>query len=254
MDREGVYSKTLHNFLSTKNKGKHDIYNNFRITLYDNVDKKKVESLYTKKSVGFFATQEYIGNESFIKYIKKLYEELPEVTFKAFYFTQEQKHEVEALFRSELSRFDFIIPSNIYDVLQEIEIFTGPDAAISSEMIKELTQYTKNIMVLVYPNTENEAQVQLNELGSIKKESIEYDLLIHMGIEVESIEKLQFKYIITLWHDFFIANNIDYTFKHDIGLGDFIIDIIELSLKYPSCKKHLVSGIYQFFKAYNLYK
>jgi len=112
-------------------------YNEYRFmkSLGENDVEEKIKNLYCKDSIGFFATKENLADEEFIGYIKELYARFPEVTFKAFYFNNEQKEILKFIFKNEIDRLKLHIPKNILDVAKEIEIFTEKWTVSSSRKV-----------------------------------------------------------------------------------------------------------------------
>ena len=123
MNIEGIYSKTLKDFLSgDKSSSKENEYK-FMATLYDPIAKDKIKDMYKKDAIGFLAVEENLQDEDFMNYIKELYVRFPQVTFKAFYFNDEQKKMLESIFSYEMNRFQVTVPNNIYTIASEIEIY-----------------------------------------------------------------------------------------------------------------------------------
>lgn len=57
----------------------------------DDVDPEKIKDMYCPNTIGFLATEENLEDEKFVRYIKELMVRFPNVQFKGFYFTHEQK-------------------------------------------------------------------------------------------------------------------------------------------------------------------
>lgn len=78
---------------------------------------------YQKNSIGFFATTENLTNKSFVTYIKNLYTRFPQINFKIFYFFEYQKQQIEYSLKSIKNRSEIILPRNINDIANEVEIW-----------------------------------------------------------------------------------------------------------------------------------
>lgn len=252
MNIEGIYTKALRNFLSGDSKDEKEAYYTFMASLY-NIKQEEVKEC-TKNTIGFLAEEGYYTNASFVQYIKKLYAEIPASRFKVFYFYQQKKEEVEAIFSEEIDRFEFVIPENIQEIVDNVEVFSGPDTAIADSMIKAMAKYNNNIIVMNYPDTEELADTKLNDLIAIQKDSLEYKLLIELGVKEESITESEYRFIISYWRDFFADHNIKYTFKHDIEYGNFLVDIIKIAFEHPIVKEQIIKANYKYFDMYDVFQ
>ncbi len=156
MDIEGIYSKTLSDFLSGNCRDERETYNNFMLSLYDEVDADKIKNLYTKDSIGFLAVEETLSDKGFIAYIKELLIRFPKTTFKAFYFTKKEKELFERLFYKEVDRIEILIPKNISEILENIEIFLFNKSLVDLNLylfnyIKGvLEDFAENVFTVIY--------------------------------------------------------------------------------------------------------
>ncbi|MEA1955650.1 MAG: 6-hydroxymethylpterin diphosphokinase MptE-like protein [Campylobacterota bacterium] len=116
-----------------------------------NIDKEKLKDLYCKDAIGFLAIEKNLYDKDFINYIKELYIRFPQVTFKAFYFNDVQKELVSKFFKDEVDRFNLITPINIYQIVNEIEIYF--EIGTASEVIKLLMFNSKKILTLTYSSS-----------------------------------------------------------------------------------------------------
>jgi hypothetical protein len=109
--------------IQTINKN-HPKFNEYRfLHSLSHIDVEKVKDLYCKDAIGFLATEENMNDKDFVEYIKELYNRFPQVTFKTFYFSDNQKNLVEGIFLDQLDRLELFLPNNMYDIASSIEIF-----------------------------------------------------------------------------------------------------------------------------------
>lgn len=111
----------------------------------ENIDEDRLKEVYTKDVIGFLATEENLEDEDFVNYIKELYVRFPQVTFKAFYFADEQKIQVE----NKLKNIQLIKVNNIFDLISNIQIYltihNGKDI-----IMNWLIRYCESIYVSPY--------------------------------------------------------------------------------------------------------
>lgn len=219
----------------------------FEYSLTQIIDENKASEKYTKNVIGFLASEENLENENFVKFIKRLYNEFPQLSFKAFYFNEKQKITLLNIFTKERDRIKIIVPRNInIDIANEIEVFVGLDDKILEGLVKGLLKYNKNIILILYPNNENLVHSKLNELAKIDNDK--FKLLQTLGISNNIIEKCDNRFLVTAWDHFFKNNDINYDFSHTLQIGEYFVDILELSFKYPSCKDYLIKLNYLYYK------
>jgi len=104
-----------------KNNAKFNEYR-FLHSLTLDIDEEEIKDLYCKDAIGFLAVEENLNDKDFVQYIKELFTKFPQVTFKAFYFNDSQKNIFKTLFKDYIERIDLIIPKNIYELTNMIEI------------------------------------------------------------------------------------------------------------------------------------
>lgn len=106
--------------LLTKN---HPNFNEARFTysLSESIDEEKIRNKYCPNSIGFLASEENLEDEEFMEYIKELIIRFPNVEFKAFCLNNEQKKLGKNVFIN--NKINFLIPQNIYEIAEEIEIY-----------------------------------------------------------------------------------------------------------------------------------
>ncbi|MDX4065652.1 hypothetical protein Q6A91_06390 [Aliarcobacter skirrowii] len=103
----------------------HEKFNeaSFFNTLNFEFDNEKIQNINPKDSIGFLATEDNLLNKDLIKLINIFLEQNLETRFKAFYFNNEQKKLISEKFNKYLSKIDFIIPKNIYDLASSTSIY-----------------------------------------------------------------------------------------------------------------------------------
>jgi|GEM_PF-3294135 len=115
----------------TKKLNKYLKENSIKGTIYSELFYKEIvesskpieQEVYLKDCIGFFAIEENLNNENFINYIKNLYEKFPNITFKIFYFFEYQRFQAEHKLRGIKDRIKTILPKNIDEITNEIEIW-----------------------------------------------------------------------------------------------------------------------------------
>lgn len=220
----------------------------FLNSLQNPVVEDKIKNLYCPNCIGFFATEENLEDENFIKYIKDLYNRIPNATFKAFYFNFIQKDKLKNVFTKELDRIEILVPINIYKVSKEIEIFIDRDIRIENLFIKSLIPYNKQVILITYSNTPQ----KLNELDRVDDKT--YQALKEIGIPDTIIKKYNYKWVLSTWDGFFVDNNINYVLTENIRYCDFLIDIVELCLSNNKCKQHLRNILFIYYKIQGVFE
>lgn len=218
------------------------------------VDEEKVKDLYCKDAIGFVATKDNLEDKDFVNYLKELYVRFPQVTFKAFYFNSKQKERIEKVFINEINRIILVMPHNTYDFAKEIEILLIPIKNIHDVFVLNIVKYSQNIMLNIFKSEPELLNTKLNKIAPIPRDNKQLLILKGMGISDENIEKNNYRFLLSLWSDFFIKNNIDYKFDSNITNGEFRNDRIALGLKYPLCKKYIIESTSVLFNLYGWVK
>ncbi len=227
-------------------------YNELRFmkSLQEPIDEERLKELYCKNAIGFLASNINSENEAFIDYIKELYSRFPQIVFKVFYFSDEQNKLIDTVFSNEIDRMAQVIPLDIYDMAKEIEIFLTPIKNIHSPSVKSIVKYSKNIMLEIFKSEHGLATTKLSHIEPIQKNGKQYEVLKRIGVSDENIEKNNYRYLLSLWGDFFEKNKIDYIFDENTVHSAFRNDRIELALKYPVCKKYIIESMFVLFGVY----
>ena len=202
------------------------------------VDVDKIKNLYCKNSVGFLAIENNLNDKDFVEYIKELYKRFPQVTFKAFYFNDEQKDFCNTIFKNELDRFKFIKPQNINDIVKEIEIYLYDNKKYRN-IFKFIMKYSKNILALDISSLEfcSLAEIDFqNETHEIitnpEKFDINKDIINQYG---ESYIRLVYERILNE------VSSEKLNLNYDIDMGDFYkYKRIDLILNIKNFKNQLI--------------
>lgn len=129
----------------------------FLNTLKNTIDEKLICNTYSSNSIGFLATEENLGNEEFIEYIKELQKRFSNVEFKIFYLDNEQKRVATEIFK-DINNIKFIIPKNIYQINENCLIWLSRNDSMSL-LIRKYVRYAlfinfeaKNLSIKDYEN------------------------------------------------------------------------------------------------------
>ncbi|MDX4067241.1 hypothetical protein Q6A87_05205 [Aliarcobacter skirrowii] len=109
----------------------HESFNEamFLHSLEGNFDNEKIQNINTKDSIGFLATEDNLLNQDLIKLINTFLEQNLDTRFKLFYFNNEQKKLISEQFNKYLSKIDFIMPKDIYDIANNTSIYIHSSTA-----------------------------------------------------------------------------------------------------------------------------
>jgi len=140
----------------------HKKFNEYRLLhSLNNIDEEKIKDMYCKDAIGFLATEENLNNKDFIKYINELYIMFPSVTFKAFYFNDNQKALTKNIFINTIDRFELIIPTSLYDISSNVEIYLFN--AVNRDNFKfvyiNLTYLCKDILTVRFLENNNNLSI-----------------------------------------------------------------------------------------------
>ena len=112
------------------------------------IDEEKVKDMYCPNSIGFLATDNNLNDEDFINYIKELYNKFTHITFKAFYFNENQKKLIERIFDTNLKLSKII---SINDILNSMEIYLCNGSYTKDYLV---FQKVKSFIYPIYINIE----------------------------------------------------------------------------------------------------
>ncbi|MFY4808205.1 hypothetical protein ACOTVK_06555 [Aliarcobacter butzleri] len=98
-------------------------------SLEGSFDNEKIQNINPKDSIGFLGTEDNLLNKDFIKLINIFLEKNLNTKFKVFYFNKEQKKLISEKFNKYLSKIDFIMPKDIYDIASNTSIYIHSSTA-----------------------------------------------------------------------------------------------------------------------------
>jgi hypothetical protein len=229
MNIEGIYTKTLKDFVSGKAVGNKAHEYEFMATLYDEIDEERLKNSYCKNAIGFLAVEENLNDKDFIDYIKELYVRFPQITFKALYFSDEQKNIIEKVEGIEI---EAIFLTNIYQAAQEIELFLyNAKGACERAIYVSLLKYSMKVACLdVTHITGSVEEIDLkNQTNAIftnhKKFEISEDIL----------KKYEFSYTKIVYE----------RILHEISSTDYSVDLLSKSF-YRFDRIELILNVNQF--------
>ena len=154
------------------------------------INKEKIIDLKVKNNIGFLANEENLNDKIFIEYIQYIYKKFPEIRFKVFYFNKEQKSLIESILSKELDKIDLIIPKNIYDIGNSIDIYilNNKNNRTISNLLGEYFQ-----VATTHHNIEND-NFTIDTICKIHK-STEHPFLMHpeyFGFTKQDVEDNNF--------------------------------------------------------------
>ena len=201
----------------------------------NNIDENKLETLYTKNIVGFIADEDNLNDKEFIEYIKQLYTKFPQVRFKAFYFTTEQKQLINNVFVNEINRFELTIPTNIYEVSSQIEVYIFNNSFPENfrKLFVLFKRYASNIGAIQV--------IQSNKQHTLKSlKGSNHPLLSnpeYFGYTRNDVIKSD-ENIFTLFYKDLLFENLNVTLDLNTNAYDFYyFDCVEYILKNENIKK-----------------
>ncbi len=226
----------------------------FKNSLEATIDKKRLENLYEKNVIGFLATQENLNDKDFMDYIKELMARFPDVTFKAFSFSDKQRRNVEILFQDNICKIQSVTPSDIYDFCQSLEVLISNHIrqninSIDIKLIDFLIQYSQDVAFagvrdLNHKNTtindfEQQHQLYFNKFfENLEFFDCEQTDIARLGNTFHEIylKKAGEKYGIKI--DFSVNENIHEVIYWNLKLGfnnhNFFKDMLVLVRKFQS--------------------
>ncbi|WP_428024402.1 6-hydroxymethylpterin diphosphokinase MptE-like protein [Arcobacter sp.] len=95
----------------------------FAKSLNSTLDEQRLQNTNPEDNIGFLATKDNLEDNEFIKLMTILFEKNYDTRYKAFYFTKEQKEITSKIFENYIDKIDFIIPTNLYDIVENISTY-----------------------------------------------------------------------------------------------------------------------------------
>lgn len=111
----------------------------FLESLKEPIDEEKIKDLYCPNSIGFLAVKENLEDMEFMNYIEELMIRFPNTIFNGFTFSINDYN----LSFSRFPKINFIIPLNIENILENIEVFiaTSQNYTHYNTLIKKIAYY-----------------------------------------------------------------------------------------------------------------
>ncbi|MCP3851070.1 MAG: motility associated factor glycosyltransferase family protein [Gammaproteobacteria bacterium] len=89
----------------------------------NNLDIDRLEKAKKHRTIGFIATKSLLENKVFKTFINNLYQHFKFMNFTIFYFDNKIKYQLRSFFEKNTSRIKFCKPNNIYEIVENIEIY-----------------------------------------------------------------------------------------------------------------------------------
>jgi len=219
----------------------------FLNSLENPINDENFKDIYCSNTIGFLLTEENLKDEKFIEYIKMLITKFPNNKFKGFYYNENNKVLAKTIFPNNLL---FSIPKNIYDIAENCEFLLTNHDEIRSKLSCNLVKYSKTIFLLNFNNNQNLNNTKLIDFEPMTENSIAYKLLLNLNIQEKVIITNKYNFQISLWKTFFTQNSINYKFDENITYIDFMIDLLNLSIKNKEVKNYYTKAMKQLFYTY----
>lgn len=211
----------------------------FRASLEAPIDTAKITDLYCPNAIGFLATEENLNDKEFIDYIKALMVRFPDVSFRAFYFTNIQKKLIQDIFKNMFQRMNCLKAISLTDLVQNIEIFLSTsNAAYGIEVRNIILKLCKNIFVVYFSN-----KLRENFVGDYNTEYslLDQKTLSHFFANGYTIEDLNHfdcnPYKLNFSKILIECKNSDFILDDKKNMFDLaFFDAIEYALQFPKFK------------------
>jgi hypothetical protein len=122
-------------------------YFEFANSLKDDIDKDLLNEKYLKEHIGFFAIKENLQSD-FIKHIIDICNKFPNIRFSAFYFDEEILKEYINIFGAVINRFKLICPRNIYDIVENTEVWVQAKIPNQSFLLDKINKIINNTIYI----------------------------------------------------------------------------------------------------------
>ena len=197
-------------------------YYSFANSLKEPIDDEKLNKTYKKEQIGFFAFEENLTKE-FVQSIVDIYNAFPQLKFVAFYFDAKQKEKFELQFKNLISRFTFIIPDNIDDILNNIEVWLEAEIKYKSFLFKRICSILDKTLH-VYP-------IIINE----EFELTEGETFLHATIKNFNVIRIKHSLNVSHGFDLYKENSIGFS-AIDVNFEnkEFVNYIHQLHNQFPT--------------------
>lgn len=224
----------------------HPNFNKYRFlhALSEPIDEEKIKDLYCPNSIGFLATKENLEDIEYVKYIQILLLKFPKVIIKTFYFDSKQREFINNTFKDTLNRFEFIIPINIYDIANNVEIILCNESKPFDKLVFNHNISIKCINILVIYIYLPHSKLYLSKYDQILKDT-GHPLLKHpqkFNLDKDYIEKVNYS-VTKIFTDKFNIDINNCTFVEDFYYYQFI----KLGLEGKDIKKYHLEIFKEFY-------
>ena len=163
----------------------------FKNSLEATIDKKRLENLYEKNTIGFLATDENLEDEDFVKYIKELMVGFPDVRFKAFCFTEVQKNKVR---HHICNKLEVLLLKTVYEIALNVEIYLSNyerpyDYQLENAIVRNLRRYSTDVAVIGLGLNQQNISVRQHEINHPLYFGKIFDNLEYLGFTHIDVER-----------------------------------------------------------------
>ncbi|NOQ29648.1 MAG: DUF115 domain-containing protein [Helicobacteraceae bacterium] len=219
-------------------KKKVNIMENILVNKLDqNINLLELKNSYKKGSISFVAIEENIQDEDFILYVENLSNKYPKVTFKIFYFDENQIDTIRSQYFNIISKLELILFSNIYDITTNTQIYinSSKKSAINLAVTKILRTYCENIYVVAFAPSDfnNAMQTYSNDFIFNHKEFYNYT-----EEEYEMAENCGIKLVLNSSMKKLIGVNFEIDLSKTFYDG-MLIDVVGYALEYKGFVQYM---------------
>ncbi len=203
----------------------------FQTTNNKVLDIERLKYSERRNTIGFIATRQNIKNNIFVNYIKELYQKFETVNFVIFFFDTDVKQELSNILDYKTSRIKFIKPNNLYDIVENIEIYINYGDINNNHLMSKIgsiiINYCWNIYFITFKTEFIEETFESNSQRNVN--GIIMKNLKKLGFSKQDITDGENQYLKILYSKALNIN--DFRYKKD----DLVyFKTIELSLKHKS--------------------
>lgn len=206
-------------------------------TLNGQLDENRLQNTNPENNIGFLATEDNLEDKEFIKLMTILFEKDYELRYKAFYFNEKQKNLVLNLFEKYLDKIDFIIPSTIYKIVENISIYIysfvsykNPKSLNYNKFWKSLNQTKKTLLVNLK-----------NDIKDKNKFYYNLDLIYNSKIALENPQLLKVLENHPDYNKFNFINSLNLSSSNNYS--DYSKNSIGFLIDYDNLKNGLINYI-----------
>jgi hypothetical protein len=223
----------------------------FKNSLKATIDKKRLENLYEKNAIGFLATEENLEDEDFVNYIKELMVRFSWLTFRAFYFNDEQKQKVESIFILQ-SSLEVMGIKDIYELTSKIEILVLPSKDELSMVSKAIIQNCSYQFIHFYIQDQKLNMKKIVDFSPLIPSSFQYEFLIQMGVSEKKIEESGYNLYIAWFSD--IYESAANSFNEELEFYEFSLGLLNLTLTNKKIKDFMIKSQKKYYELVGCFK